>query len=48
LKELEEILTLNLITGGSDKASMVRAFVRGDSAVAFETTLQDVRTILKH
>ena len=32
------------MTGGTDRASTVRALVRGESAVAFETALQDART----
>jgi hypothetical protein len=33
----------NSMTGGTDRASTVRALVRGESAVAFETALQDAR-----
>ena len=44
LKDLEEIWTQNSMTGGTDRASTVRALVRGESAVAFETSLQDART----
>ena len=44
LKDLEEIWTQNSMTGGTDRASTVRALVRGESAVAFETALQDART----
>jgi len=43
LKNLEEIWTQNSMTGGTDRASTVRALVRGESAVAFETALQDAR-----
>ena len=43
LKDLEEIWTQNSMTGGTDRASTVRALVRGESAVAFETALQDCR-----
>ena len=32
------------MTGGTDRAATVRALVRGESAVAFETALQDART----
>ena len=39
LKDLEEIWTQNSMTGGTDRASTVRALVRGESAVAFETSL---------
>jgi hypothetical protein len=31
------------MTGGTDRASTVRALVRGESVVAFETALQDAR-----
>jgi hypothetical protein len=44
LRDLEEIWTKNPMTGGTDKASTVRALVRRESAVAFETALQDART----
>jgi hypothetical protein len=44
LKDLEEIWTQNSMTGGTDRASTVRALVRGESAVAFETALQDAST----
>ena len=44
LRDLEEIWTQNSMTGGTDRASTVRALVRGESAVAFETALQDART----
>jgi hypothetical protein len=44
LKDLEEIWTQNSMTGGTYRESTVRALVRGESAVAFETSLQDVRT----
>jgi hypothetical protein len=44
LTDLEEIWTQNSMTGGTDMASTVRALVRGESAVAFETALQDART----
>jgi hypothetical protein len=44
LRDLEEIWTQNSMTGGTDRASTVRALVRGESAVAFETSLQDSRT----
>jgi hypothetical protein len=41
LKDLEEIWTQNSMTGVTDRASIVRALVRGESAVAFETALKD-------
>ena len=44
LRDLEEIWTQNSMTGGTDRASTVRALVRGESAVAFETSLQELRT----
>jgi hypothetical protein len=44
LKDLDEIWTQNSMTGGTDKASTVRALVRGESAVSFETALQEART----
>ena len=44
LRDLEEIWTQNSMTGDTDRASTVRALVRGESAVAFETALQDART----
>jgi hypothetical protein len=44
MRDLEEIWTQNSMTGGTDRASTVRALVRGESAVAFETALQDART----
>jgi hypothetical protein len=40
LRDLEEIWTQNSMTGGTDRASTVRAVVGGESAVAFETALQ--------
>jgi hypothetical protein len=43
LRDLEEIWTQNSMTGGTDRASTVRALVHGESAVAFETALQDAR-----
>jgi hypothetical protein len=43
LKDLDEIWTQNFMTGGTDRASTVIALVRGESAVAFETALQDYR-----
>jgi hypothetical protein len=45
LKDLEEIWTQNSMTGGTDRASTVRALVRGESAVAIKTALQDARVI---
>jgi hypothetical protein len=44
LRNLEEIWTQNYMTSGTNRASTVRALVRGESTVAFETALQDART----
>jgi hypothetical protein len=44
VRDLEEIWTQNSMIGGTDRASTVRALVRGESAVASETALQDART----
>jgi hypothetical protein len=43
-KDLEEIWIQNSMTRGSDGTSMVRKLVRGESIVAFETSLPHVRT----
>jgi hypothetical protein len=40
---LDNIWTQNLMTGGTDRASTVRAVVKGESGVSFETALQDAR-----
>jgi hypothetical protein len=37
LRDLEEIWTQNSMTGGTDRASTVRALLCGEGAVAFET-----------
>jgi hypothetical protein len=47
LKDLEEIWTQNSMTGGTDRASTVRALVRGESTVEFQTALQDARVRAK-
>ena len=44
-RDLIEIWTQNSITGGTDRASTVRALVRGESLTAFETALQDAHTV---
>jgi hypothetical protein len=44
LRDLKEIWTQISMTGGTDRASTVRALVRGGSAVAFETAFQYART----
>jgi hypothetical protein len=41
LKDLDEIWTQNSMTWGTDRASTVRALVRGENAVALETAIQD-------
>jgi hypothetical protein len=43
LEDLEEIWTQNSMNGDTDRASTVRALVRGESAVTFETAVQDYR-----
>ena len=43
MRDLEEIWTQNSMTGGINRASTVRALVRGESAGSFETALQDAR-----
>ena len=44
LKDLDEIWTQNSMTGGTDRASTVRAVVKGESGVSFETALQEARS----
>jgi hypothetical protein len=44
LRDLQEIWTQNSINGGTDRASTVRAVVKGESITAFETSLQEART----
>ena len=44
LKDLDKIWTQNSMTGGTDRASTVRAVVKGESGVSFETALQDARS----
>ena len=44
LRDMEEIWTQNSMNGGTDRASTVRALVRGESLTSFETALQDART----
>ena len=43
LRDLDEIWTQNSMTGGTDRASTFRVYVREESAVSFETELQDAR-----
>jgi hypothetical protein len=42
-RDLVEIWTQNSVNGGTDRASAVRALIRGESATAFEAALQDSR-----
>jgi hypothetical protein len=44
LRDLQEIWTQNSINGGTNRASTVRAVIKGESITAFETSLQDERT----
>jgi len=44
VKDITEIWTQNSIAGGTDRASTVRALVRGESLTAFEAALQTART----
>ena len=44
MRDLEEIWAQNSMGGGTDRASTVRALVRGESAVAFEAALQEARS----
>ena len=44
LRDIEEIWTQNSMGGGTDRASTVRALVRGESLTAFEAALQTART----
>ena len=43
LKDLREIWKQNSIKEGSDRAATVRSLVKGESATAFETALEDAR-----
>jgi hypothetical protein len=43
VRDLEEIWVQNSMNGGTDRASTVRALVRGESLTAFEAALQDAR-----
>jgi hypothetical protein len=43
LKDLDEIWTQNSMTGDTDRSPTVRALVRGESTVQFETALKDYR-----
>ena len=40
-RDMTEIWTQNSINGGTDRASTVRALIRGESRTAFETALQE-------
>ena len=44
VRDMTEIWTQNSMNGGTDRASTVRALVRGESLTAFETALQTART----
>jgi hypothetical protein len=44
LRDLQEIWTQNSVNGGTDRASTVRAVVKGESITSFETSLQEART----
>ena len=43
-RDINEIWTQNSVNGGTDRASTVRALIRGESLTAFESSLQDART----
>jgi hypothetical protein len=44
LRDLQEIWTQNSVNGGTDRASTVRAVIKGESITLFETSLQEART----
>ena len=44
LRDFEEIWTQNSMNGPTDRASTIRALIRGESAIAFEAALQDARS----
>jgi hypothetical protein len=44
MRDLQEIWTQNSVNGGTNRASTVRAVVKGESITAFEMSLQDERT----
>lgn len=43
LKDLQEVWRQNSITTGQDRVANIRALVRGESLVSFETALEDAR-----
>ncbi len=43
LQDIREIWTQNSITGPTDKVSTVRAILKGESLIAFESSLQEAR-----
>ena len=43
-RDIAEIWTQNSVTGGTDRASTVRALLRGESLTAFEAAVQEART----
>jgi hypothetical protein len=44
LRDLQEIWAQNSIVGGTDRASTVRAVVKGERITSLETSLQEART----
>ena len=44
-QDIKEIWTQNSIAGGTDRASTIRALLRGESLTAFETALQEARSV---
>ena len=44
LRDLNEIWTQNSMNGGQDRASTVRALIKGESEVAFDAAFQEART----
>jgi hypothetical protein len=44
MRDMTEVWTQNSVNGGTDRASTVRALVRGESLTSFETALSDART----
>ena len=43
-RDINEIWTQNSVNGGTDRASTVRALLKGESLTAFETSLEEART----
>lgn len=44
LEDLDEIWTQNIMNGGQDRASIVRAFLSGESETTFNAAFQNTRT----